>query len=309
MPNEFLRALSALERRINVAIARLLVPFGLALLCLPLPLFAADDPAPTPPTVVPQISAPAVVEETSATDLSAVTIVTEAPKGDAAATKFLVSCAGCHSLAGKKLTGPALNTAATWPESQLAPAIKKMEPDTGPLPDGVIAELMVFLKSPDALERLQAEEVRMAAQFAATMEPADPFLGARLFQGTKAFKNGGLSCAACHEADGLGGTLAPNLDGIFEKTGGELPLVSAIEQSKFKVMEPHYARHPVTKQEAMHLGSYFATLKESAPPEQTKRFAKAGAGVGVVLLVGMFGLLHYQRSTRGRDKRLQRRRK
>lgn len=291
-------------------ILRFLVPLGLTVFSLSFPLRAAEDPA---PAIEPPASPSAVVggpsETVSQPEGSIVAIETEPPKGDPFAAKFLVSCAGCHSLEGKKLTGPALNTAATWPESQLAPAIKKMEPDAGPLPDDVIAGLMAFLKSSDAVERLQAEESRMAAQFAATMEPADPVLGAHLFQGTKAFKNGGLSCAACHEADGVGGNLGPNLDGIFEKTGGELPLVSAIEQSKFKIMEPHYARHPVTKQEAMHLASYFATLKTGASPPNPNRFAKGGAGAGVVLLVGMFGLLHYQRSTRGRDKRLQRRRK
>lgn len=232
-----------------------------------------------------------------------------AEKRDAAAAKFMTSCAGCHSLDGKQLTGPALNAASGWPEPQLASAIKKMEPKSGPLPDDVVAGLMAFLKSPDARERLKAEEVRMAAQFAAKMDPGDAAVGKALFRGTQSFRNGGLSCASCHEAEQVGGNLGLPLNGIFEKTGGELPLVSAIEQAKFKIMEPHYARHPVTKQEAMHLAKYFATLKAVPPADGTPLFATAGAGAGIVILAGMFGLLHIQRTTRKRDNRLQRRRK
>lgn len=233
-----------------------------------------------------------------------------AEKRDVAAAKFMTSCAGCHSLDGRQLTGPALNVAAAgWPDPQLASAIKKMEPKVGPLPDDVVAGLVAFLKSSDSRERLKAEEARMAAQFVSTMDPGDAMAGKAIFRGERQLKNGGLACASCHEADGFGGNLGLPLNGIFEKTGGELPLVSAIEQAKFKIMEPHYARHPVTKQEAMHLAKYFATLKAGAVTDRAPLFAKAGAGAGVAMLVGMFGLLKFQRLARGRDRRLQRRRK
>ncbi len=230
-------------------------------------------------------------------------------KRDVAAAKFMTSCVGCHSLDGTQRTGPALNIASGWPESQLATAIKKMEPKTGPLSDDVVTGLMDFLKSPDSQVRLKAEEIRMAAQFASKMDPGDAAVGKDLFRGAQPFRNGGLSCASCHEAEQVGGNLGLPLNGIFEKTGGELPLVSAIEQAKFKIMEPHYARHPVTKQEAMHLAKYFATLKAGPSADGTPLFATTGAGVGIVILACMFGLLHIQRKTRGRDKRLQRRRK
>lgn len=229
---------------------------------------------------------------------------------DAAAAKFMTSCSGCHSLEGKQRTGPPLNvTAAGWPEPQLMAAIRKMEPKAGPLSDDVVVGLAAFLKSPGAQERLKTEEVRMAAQFASKMDPGDAVVGKALFRGVRSFKNGGLACASCHEAEQIGGNLGPSLNGIFEKTGGELPLVSAIEQAKFKIMEPHYVRHPVTKQEAMHLAKYFATLKAGVATDSLPTFSKAGAGAGAMLLIGMFGLLQFQRTVRGRDKRLQRRRK
>lgn len=230
---------------------------------------------------------------------------------DAAAAKFMVSCAGCHSLEGKALTGPALNGVASWPEPALASAVKKMETKAGPLPDATVDELVRFLKSPDAVERLAKEQVRLQAQFAAKMDPSDPVLGGKLFVGSKALRNGGLACAACHAVEGSGGNLGPDLTGIFEKSGGEIPLISSIEGAKFLIMEPHYRAHPVTRQEAAHLAAYFGTLKDVAPTPAPPipSFALAGAGMATALLMGMFGLLQVQRMTRGRDKKLQRRRK
>lgn len=65
-------------------------------------------PQDSPSTSVKETAAP-----TSETEISTIAIEIETPKGDPFAAKFLVTCAGCHSLEGKKLTGPALNTAAT----------------------------------------------------------------------------------------------------------------------------------------------------------------------------------------------------
>jgi mono/diheme cytochrome c family protein len=248
--------------------------------------------------------------ETNASPGAASAPAAEPPaKADAIAGKFAVQCAGCHSLAGVKLNGPELTPATGWPMDQLKTAIKRMEKNVGPMPDEQITALAEFLKVPDIRERLKAEEVRIQAQFMAKMTPPDAALGRLLFLGNEPLRNGGLACVACHTAAGAGGNLGPDLTGIFVKVGGMSPLVSGIELAGYKVMAPHYKRHPVTKQEAMHLAQYFSTLDPSKPAPAQASFVPVGGGIALALLVGLVFHFRSQRQSRGRDVTLQRRRK
>ena len=231
------------------------------------------------------------------------------PKADAIAGKFAIQCSGCHSLAGAKLNGPELTPSTAWPMDQLKTAIKRMEKNVGPLTDEQVTQLAEFMKAPDIRERLKAEQERIQAQFMAKMAPPDPVIGKGLFLGTEPFHNGGLACAACHIAAGVGGNLGPDLTGIFAKVGGMTPLISGIEQASYKVMAPHYKRHPITKQEAMHLARYFSTLDPKQPVSAQASFAPVGGGVALAALVGLVFMLRQQRQSRGRDVKLQRRRK
>jgi len=184
-----------------------------------------------------------------------------------------------------------------------------MEKNVGPMTDEQVTAFAEFMKSPDIRQRLKAEQERIQAQFMAKMAPPDAALGKELFLGTEPFRNGGLACAACHAAEGVGGNLGFDLTGIFAKMGGETPLVSAIEQSGFKVMAPHYKRHPITKQESMHLARYFSTLDPQKVIPTKASFVPVGGGVALASLVGLVFHLRRQRESRGRDVKLQRRRK
>ena len=212
--------------------------------------------------------------------------------GDPAARLFVQKCAGCHTLGGGKLTGPDLNEAATWQTPALDQAIKRMEVKAGPLPDDQIAAIRDLLKAADARDRLKAESARAAAANAAKFDPPSADLGADLFSGRKGLANGGAACVACHSVDGTGGTLGPDLAGVYGRLG-ETPLVSAVEKSNFKIMDAAYRDHPVTTQEAIHLTKYFGTIAPGQPPAAS-RVPAAGALAGLAL-VAVLGLM-YRRS-------------
>ncbi|MEI6654484.1 MAG: c-type cytochrome [Verrucomicrobiota bacterium] len=235
--------------------------------------------------------------------------VNESAAPDPVAARFLTSCTGCHTLTEAKLNGPGLATASTWPLDQLKTAIKRMEKNVGQLKDEELAALGEFIKDGKAQQRLSAEQAKMQARFLAKMAPPDEALGAGLFAGTQGLSNGGLACAACHSLSGTGGNLGPDLTGIFSKMGGATPLISAIEKANFKIMAPHYQRHPITTQEAIHLTAYLSKIDPKAPVAAPPRFALAGAVLAGLLLAGMTLYLRGQRLTRGRDNKLTRRRK
>jgi mono/diheme cytochrome c family protein len=230
-------------------------------------------------------------------------------QADLTAARFATTCAGCHSLTGARLSGPELTPATSWPLDQLKTAIKRMEKNVGPIMDDQVEALAQLLKSPDVRGRIKAAQERIQAQFMAKMAPPDPVIGRQLFFGTAPLRNGGLPCSACHAAAGTGGSLGPDLTGVFTRLGGQTPLVSAIEKASFKIMAPHYSRHPVTTQEAMHLANYLSTLDLKAAGPTQAAFMPIGAGAGLALLIGLTFHLRQQRVARGRDLRLQRRRK
>ena len=227
---------------------------------------------------------------------------------DPVAARFLTSCTGCHTLTEAKLNGPGLATASTWPLDQLKTAIKRMEKNVGQLKDEELLALGEFIKDGKAAQRLGAEQAKMQARFLAKMAPPDAALGAGLFAGSQGLSHGGLACAACHSVSGVGGNLGPDLTAIFTKMGGATPLISAIEKANFKIMAPHYQRHPITTQEAIHLTAYLSTIDPKAPVAASPRFALAGAGLAGLLLAGMTLYLRGQRLARGRDNKLTRRR-
>lgn len=227
---------------------------------------------------------------------------------DLVAARFLTSCAGCHTLTDAKLNGPGLLASTTWPVDQLKTAIKRMEKNVGPLTDEELTALADFIKDGKAKTRLAAEQEKLQARFLAKLAPPDAALGAGLFTGSQGFRHGGLACAACHSVAGAGGNLGPDLTGCFVRMGGKTPLISAIEKANFKIMAPHYQRHPITTQEAIHLTEYLSKIDPTAPAAAQPPFALAGAGLAGLLLAGLTVFMRRQRLARGRDNKLTRRR-
>src|SRR5690606_8796084 len=98
------------------------------------------------------------------------------------------------------------------------------------------------------------------------------------------FANGGVSCAACHQAGGRGGNLAASLEDSFIRLGAQ-PLQATTEAPGFPVMRAIYTPRPVTKQEAMHLVKYLEEVSNDPAPPSKVPLHVAGIGGAALALV------------------------
>ncbi|MGH9402538.1 MAG: hypothetical protein ACRD2P_10570 [Terriglobia bacterium] len=111
------------------------------------------------------------------------------------------------------------------------------------------------------------------------------YRGKALFTGETPFQNGGPPCKSCHSIDVLpfpnGGTLGPNLTGVYKKLGLHGMQVS-MKTLYFHVMTPIYNPHPLTLEEQSDLIAFF---KDSgAQPHSAEN-------TGIIALAGFIGFL------------------
>lgn len=208
-----------------------------------------------------------------------------APVAHAATAKFMDACAACHTIGGGELVGPDLAGVATWTRADLTRAIKRMEPEAGPMSDGLIEDLTALLQDPNAKARLDAAAVASAKTPAAQPETGSVALGRELFEGVHPLQGKGLACAACHSLDDEPHTLGPSLRTVHAKMG-KVGLASAIEKARFKIMAPVYRLHPITRQEALHLAAYLGSIESRPAPPSLAIFWIGAAGT-VFFALGM----------------------
>ncbi len=245
---------------------------------------------------------------------------------------FQSKCAGCHTLGKGALVGPDLAGTKTWDDEKLSGAIKRMEGSVGPLAANETSDLIAFLKNPPSGDAAKSTDGAQATASDSTKKPADgaqttsseqanaepakeapkdelqalgsALDGEMLFDGRKAFSNGGMSCNACHVAGDKGAGLGPDLTKISEKMN-DAALLAACQQTPFKVMKAAYASHPVTKEEAASLVKYFNSLKGTQSAHEKFPISLCGgAGSLLILLLIAAG---YRNRNNGVRKKLHRR--
>ncbi len=234
--------------------------------------------------------------------------------GDSVAL-FSEKCAGCHSIGGGNLVGPDLAPSSKWSVADLTKAVKDMEKNVGPLTDEEVDSLVEYLRKPQSAKVVSDSAVKPVGQPqngnlpkfdgpSVIAESGSMASGVRLFVGDQSFKNGGLSCVACHSVDAAGGNMGPDLTGIAEK----MPLAalaSACEHTPYKVMKEAYKDHAITHQEALDLAAYLASLKSSHSRLKDPPVAMLGALFALfVFAVIAFG---YRNRNTGVRAKLQRR--
>ena len=267
---------------------------GLVICGLPLlmPTADAQEPAAEIPAApaAPEVASEAVpVPATDAVPEAAPAAVAETP--DAAAVAYMQKCMGCHTIGGGALSGPDLKNSAGYPRQTVLDAVKRMEKNVGPLSDTDVSSLADFLLDPKAGERLQDYQQQAAMQEAASLEPPNAGLGRELFLGSRGFQNGGLACAACHQAGGRGGNLAVSLEDAFTRLG-EPSLMATSQSPGFPVMRAIYTDRPVTKQEAMHLTKFLEETSANPVPPANVPLHVAGVAGTVAVMVLLGGATH-----------------
>ncbi len=110
--------------------------------------------------------------------------------------------------------------------------------------------------------------------------------GMKIFISQKLLKNGGAACISCHSVTSInimGGTLGPNLSGVYKQIG-ENGLKFVLKSVPFPTMKPIYRTRPITKQERNDL---LAFLKYSSKVNQSKGAGKInrsrGKGLGLLI--------------------------
>ncbi|MCB9367308.1 MAG: c-type cytochrome [Calditrichaeota bacterium] len=208
---------------------------------------------------------------------------------DVAAQSYAQKCAGCHTIGGGKLTGPDLLPTRAWPKSDLSAKIKLMEPRVGPLTQEDIDQFVDLLHDSRAQERVHIAQELAAKAVAAKLEPASKSEGQKLFEGTTSLANGGIACITCHTTGAQGGTFGPDLTSLHTRLS-KVAMISAIQQTQYKVMSGTYQNHPITAQEAVHLAEYLTSPESMPKSSAEKNVPVLGASLGVIGFLVVVGL-------------------
>ncbi len=229
---------------------------------------------------------------------------------------FSQKCAGCHTVGGGNRIGPDLAPAVKWSSSDLAKAVKRMEKNVGPLTGEEVDSLVAYLRNPKAANASSSQATTTSSsssesspkseltQTPQAIEPASADKGRRLFFGDDSLGQGGLSCISCHRVDDAGGTMGPDLTLIGAKMP-ESALISACEQTPYKVMKTAYLEHPVTHQEALDLAAYLFSLK--GPHQKSMQFPVSMIGFAIAAFVFAIIAFGYRNRNKSVRAKLQRR--
>jgi mono/diheme cytochrome c family protein len=221
---------------------------------------------------------------------------------------FEKNCMACHSLGNTRGIGPSLKGItdkrdSKWLKQAILnfvalknagdPLAWKLAAEYAPvlmpsqeLSDAQLADLLLYLKDQTKLAKQDLIDKGLPRKF----EAADRLQGKQLFIGKKVFRNGAISCMACHSVKGVapmgGGTLGPDLTNTWSKFG-EKGLIGVLQNPAFPTMKRLYENNPITEEEIFALLAFFETANTQKPFNYTPWFV----GTAILILSGaLWGL-------------------
>jgi len=250
-------------------------------------------------------------------------LTTLAQQGEAL---FHQRCAACHSLGGgDRPTGPDLAGVTERRDRQwlvdfiadpaaviaggdpiaaeLLTRFNNLKMPNLQLDPGQVDALLAFLALSSATTPGSQAEAAPPEAEAAPPVNGDAGRGERLFTGEIPLVNGGAPCLACHGIVGVGlaggANFGPDLTLLQENFGTE-GVGEVLESLAFPTMAPIYAARPLTEDERLDLGAFFARVNGSQMRDDRSLPAEVAGGVlallAALLLLGWGRLISVRRS-------------
>lgn len=242
---------------------------------------------------------------------------------------FKQNCSACHSIGKGKLVGPDLEGIHTkrteeWILSFVKNAQAFGEKDADaktliteygyPMPnqnvnDAEIKAIISYIAESSPTTTTSVEEVEPVEEIIADpiLDPAnasanDITSGLHLFEGSKRFENGGVSCITCHNVQHrdliAGGLLAKDLTKVYERLGGA-GLNGILSAPPFPAMASSYQNHPLTEKEIYQLSSFFndAAVNNIYQPQRAynDHLLIYGGGVAFIVIASIILLVYIER--------------
>ncbi len=134
---------------------------------------------------------------------------------------------------------------------------------------------------------------------------ADANVGAKLFDGSIPFKNGGVSCAACHTVNSKsvigGGKLAINLTELGG--AGVEYTITKPENASSPIMQNAFKGKPITESERKDLVAFFDKVASEKSNASSHSFVIKGV-IGAIILFILLSLLGSRRKKESVNKKL-----
>ncbi|MEW6126483.1 MAG: c-type cytochrome [Acidobacteriota bacterium] len=210
----------------------------------------------------------------------------------AGAMDFEKRCYSCHNINGGDKKGPDLKgvterRSKEWLREFIqAPAalnrkgdadanalFKKFAPEV--MPDQALTAEQIYgiLTLIESLTKKGETFIPAGAKLYRPIEAGDIDAGRDTFAGKVGLNNGGTSCIACHNVNGIGsfggGTLGPDLTAVNAKYK-DPELISILQNPNFPTMKSVFGAKPLTDEEIVRLFAYFQNAKFTYPAAQTQ---------------------------------------
>jgi len=224
---------------------------------------------------------------------------------------FKQTCSACHSIGKGRLVGPDLKDVHTKrKEDWIIKFVKGSQaliksgdadakaifdeynmvmPDQN-LSDADIKAVIAYIGEQSGGAAASTEPAAEATTTEAPVEAASPELianGKALFEGSKAFTNGGASCISCHNANYkdmiAGGVLAKDVTNAYSRLGGDAGLSGILSSPPFPAMTAAFKNNPLTEDEVKAITAFLKDADTQKAPEGSNPLLMGGI-VGFVLI-------------------------